>query len=589
MNQDVSSINDPLYIASSDHLGMTLTNTPFNGVNYHSWSMPIKMALGAKLKLGFIDGTCLKPPIQDVKYQRWIRCNYMVTCWILKSMVAELSDAFLYADSAYELWKEIYERYGQSNGPLIYQNERELINVVQGNLYVAAYFNKMKKFWDELHNLNGILVCTCGQMNTCTCGILDKFFEMESRSKLMQFLMNLNDDFESVRSQILSMYPLPNMNKNVELDQRMVLAIFQKVMKKFKGKNVAHEASTSYHADTGASDHMSPHISLLCFIRVLLKPIKVNLPDGTQKEVTMVVAFGKGTNHLYTCNNSSSPPASFKLPCKIYKLQKFSFANKCFGTSFSVAQSDLSMFHDTMGHTSLSKMTHINDCKSLDIFDFFCDTCLIAKNHRLPFTKRSVWLVYNVMPFFIRDLWCILHNKNGVVEKKYRHLLDTARALKLYANLRDSVWGDCILAATHLINKMPMKNLHWKTPLRPYMFNLVTPIVATTITPFSTPLYTTNDDVIPEQTPLPAEPNTHQPDNEPQVMIDHVPIVSDQAAEPTSSGTSNDNPQVPLRRSQRNTSTPIWLKDFVLPKHIVFNVSKPDKPPLYPLFKEEDF
>ncbi|GJZ38836.1 hypothetical protein Tco_0585399 [Tanacetum coccineum] len=105
MNQDVSSINDPLYIASSDHLG-------------------------AKLKLGLIDGTCLKPPIQDVKYQRWIRCNYMVTCWILKSMVAELSDAFLYADSAYELWKEIYERYGQSNGPLIYQNERELINVV---------------------------------------------------------------------------------------------------------------------------------------------------------------------------------------------------------------------------------------------------------------------------------------------------------------------------------------------------------------------------------------------------------------------------------------------------------------------------
>ena len=66
----------------------------------------------------------MKPHVTDVKHQRWVRCNYMVTCWILNSMIAELSDAFLYVDSAYELWREIYGRYGQSNGPLIYQIER---------------------------------------------------------------------------------------------------------------------------------------------------------------------------------------------------------------------------------------------------------------------------------------------------------------------------------------------------------------------------------------------------------------------------------------------------------------------------------
>ncbi|GKE31324.1 hypothetical protein Tco_1450646, partial [Tanacetum coccineum] len=46
-------------------------------------------------------------------------CDYMVTCWILNSMVAELSESFLYAQSASDLWKELEERYGQSNGPLI--------------------------------------------------------------------------------------------------------------------------------------------------------------------------------------------------------------------------------------------------------------------------------------------------------------------------------------------------------------------------------------------------------------------------------------------------------------------------------------
>ncbi|PWA55504.1 hypothetical protein CTI12_AA425470 [Artemisia annua] len=199
--------NDPLHLASSDHPGMMLTNTPFNGGNFLGWSRTIKMALGAKLKLWFIDGSSPKPPLIDPTYHRWIRCDYMVTCWILNSMIAELSDSFLYAQSAFDLWKELEERYGQSNGPLIYHIERELSKVSQGNLSVAAYFNKLKRFWGELHSLNGLPTCSCGKMRDCTCGIIEKVLEIDSRSKLMQFLMKLNDDFESVRNQILSMDP----------------------------------------------------------------------------------------------------------------------------------------------------------------------------------------------------------------------------------------------------------------------------------------------------------------------------------------------------------------------------------------------
>ncbi|GKB21141.1 hypothetical protein Tco_0855064 [Tanacetum coccineum] len=92
-----SMVNDPLHLASFDHPGMMLTNTPFNGGNFLGWSRTIKMALGAKLKLGFIDGSLPKPAVIDNNYQRWICCDYM---------------------------KELDERYGQSNNPLIYQVER---------------------------------------------------------------------------------------------------------------------------------------------------------------------------------------------------------------------------------------------------------------------------------------------------------------------------------------------------------------------------------------------------------------------------------------------------------------------------------
>ncbi|GKD52842.1 hypothetical protein Tco_1286229 [Tanacetum coccineum] len=148
-----------------------------------------------------------------------------------------------------------------------------------------------------------------------------------------------------------------------------------------------------------------------------------------------VVAFRKGINHLYTCNSSSSLPA----------------------------QSELSKFHDRMGHISLSKM--ISDCKSLDVSDFFCDTCMIAKNHRLLFNRSTT---VSSFPFEL---------------------------------LHVDLWGQ---------DSQPESN--------------------------------TPETNIPEQ-------NTPLFDNEPQIMIDPVPIISDQVPESTSSGTTTENTQVPLRRS----------------------------------------
>jgi len=54
--------------------------------------------------------------------------------------------------------------------------------------------------------------------------------------------------------------------------------------------------------------------------------------------------------------------------------------------------------------------------------------------------------------------------QNGVVERKHRHLLDTARALRFQAGFPKHFWGECVLAATHIINMLPMDNLHWKSP-----------------------------------------------------------------------------------------------------------------------------
>ncbi|KAJ8764832.1 hypothetical protein K2173_010297 [Erythroxylum novogranatense] len=192
-------------ITNTENPGAVLVTALFNGNNYLTWSKAMMIALCAKDKLSFIYGTCTQPMEDRALQSRWKSADSMVKSWILNSMVKELSDAFLSFSTAKELWEELRERFGEANGPLLYQIEREISSFKQGNLTISAYYTKLKKLWDDLASLNPIPTCTCDAARAISV--------KDNTHRLVQFLMGLNEDYEHVVNQVLLMEPLPMVNK----------------------------------------------------------------------------------------------------------------------------------------------------------------------------------------------------------------------------------------------------------------------------------------------------------------------------------------------------------------------------------------
>lgn len=99
--------------------------------------------------------------------------------------------------------------------------------------------------------------------------------------------------------------------------------------------------------------------------------------------------------------------------------------------------------------------------KTQVIIQLFCNMVETQFNTNVKCIKSDNGTEFFMKDFFktkgiLHQLTCVeTPQQNVFVERKHQRILNVARALKFQSSLPLSLWGDCILTAVYLINRLP--------------------------------------------------------------------------------------------------------------------------------------
>ncbi|XP_062149799.1 uncharacterized protein LOC133858355 [Alnus glutinosa] len=173
--------SSPYYLHHGDSPGSVLVSQLLQGDNYHTWSRSMIMALTAKNKLKFVDGSLKKPSTElEDEFHAWNRSTNMVLSWILNSVSKDIATSVIYINSAEEMWTDLKDRFSQKNGPRIFQLQKAISSHSQQNVFVSEYYTRLKGLWDELTNYRPIPQCSYD-----TPKILANHYHQEERQRVI--------------------------------------------------------------------------------------------------------------------------------------------------------------------------------------------------------------------------------------------------------------------------------------------------------------------------------------------------------------------------------------------------------------------
>ena len=141
------------------------------------------LALSARNKFGFVNGSIPKPDPSSPLFNSWSRCNTTVLLWLTNSLSMDLKAIFMYINTVRDLWIDLKDKLSQGNTPKLFELPKEISHLSQGSLSVSSYFTKFKTLWDEFANYQPFTICTCA----CTYGSKSSHLNAQHKEHVFRF------------------------------------------------------------------------------------------------------------------------------------------------------------------------------------------------------------------------------------------------------------------------------------------------------------------------------------------------------------------------------------------------------------------
>ncbi|GJW78540.1 ribonuclease H-like domain-containing protein [Tanacetum coccineum] len=162
-------LGNPLHLQNSDFSSSTIISVKLTGIeNYRGWAASMTLAINTRNKIGFIDGTYVKSAYANSSplSNQWEMCNSIVLSWLLNFVS---KDMFL------------------------------------GELTVSEYYHKLNSLWREFDIMT--------KLPKCPCDARVDVVKTYSVNETYAFLMGFYEVFQPIKSSLLSMETLPDVNE----------------------------------------------------------------------------------------------------------------------------------------------------------------------------------------------------------------------------------------------------------------------------------------------------------------------------------------------------------------------------------------
>ncbi|CAM8968743.1 unnamed protein product [Rhodiola kirilowii] len=156
----------------------------------------MEMALGIKMKIGFVRGEFPRP-IDAYQGARWDKYNNVVHSWIINSVSPNITSSLIHATDCMHAWEDLEERFSGSNDFTVFSIQHEISMLLQEDKSIAQYYNKLIQLWGDEDTLIEEIACELGSM----CKARRYSNDRKMRDRRMKFLMGINEGYITSRFQ----------------------------------------------------------------------------------------------------------------------------------------------------------------------------------------------------------------------------------------------------------------------------------------------------------------------------------------------------------------------------------------------------